>query len=779
MIQPQGPTPSPARSSRCHAAIPAALAALALLAACSSDEWAPPPSSVRDDARNLELVDRLLDKMEERDVYVLELEDGGGVRVHLDRRAGGLAAGPVIMAPGAMPGAAEPGAATTTGPSPRSTSPVTAEVVGPSDAKPDLFHPANQPDANGERPAQPAPVYGGRVIVHLSSMPKHINYMTENSAVTRRMLYETHEFLLDQDWEYHDLKPVLATGYQVEDVVVLTPGAEANYPDARPLRVRPLGFDETFEGHVLYGRVEKNAGGGVRVTPQTEGGSAMADAVDVADEHLLAIEGGCVMTFELREGVLWHPAEGSADGEAYSISGHTLDARDVYFSWACFQNPDVDCDQVRFQFEKVPDAEIIDDRTIRFFYQEQYFKSLSSVGTSLTILPTHIYDLSDPDNPWYDPEATRAAQGKHVNENPHNQRWVGLGPYRIVDFNQQYVEAERFEGYFEPENSGYVDTIRWRYIGDDNTSFQALLNGELDYFERVKSADYFGAATEKSEFTSKFYKGYKYLGSYGYTGWNSHRPYLADKEVRQALAHAFPFEEFLRTNYKNLARQTTGPFPYSSSAYDHSVKPYPYDLDRASQLLEEAGFFDSDANGIVDRDGEDLVIDFMMPSGNDASKNLGLTMQENFGKIGVGVEIVQYEWATFLERMRKRDFDGCNLAWVPPLESDPEQVWASKWGQPGVESSNNSGIREPELDALILKGQRTLDFEERQEVWKEIHRYLHDWQPYLFGYNVPQKFAMSKRLRGFETFAIDPGYSIRRWHFTSLDETGTRATRER
>ena len=167
----------------------AALGALALFAACSSEEWTPPPSSVRDDARNLELVDRLLDKMEQRDVYVMELEDGGGVRVHLDRRAGGPSAGPVIFSPGVTPVTGQPdagsgGAEVDTSSEPAGS--VLAEVVGPSDAKPDLFHPANQPDANGGRPEQPAPVYGGRVIVHLASMPKHMNYMTENSAVTKR-----------------------------------------------------------------------------------------------------------------------------------------------------------------------------------------------------------------------------------------------------------------------------------------------------------------------------------------------------------------------------------------------------------------------------------------------------------------------------------------------------------------------------------------------------------------------------------------------------------------
>jgi ABC-type transport system substrate-binding protein len=485
------------------------------------------------------------------------------------------------------------------------------------------------------------------------------------------------------------------------------------------------------------------------------------------------------MTFTLREGVAWHPATGEADGEPYAIDGQTLDARDVYFSWSIYSNPEVDCDEKRFQFEKMTDCEIVDDLTVRILFREQYFQSLESVGTSLTLLPSHLYDLSDPDNPWYDPEASSAEQAKHVNENPHNQLWVGIGPYRVTAWEQQYVEAQKFDDYFDPDNGGYFDTIRWRVISDDNTAFQALINGELDYFERVKSSYYFGAETESPEFTENFYKGYKYLGTYGYTGWNSHRPYLSDRRVRQALAHAFPADEYLRTNYKNLARRVTGPFPYESAGYDHSLEPYEYDLDRARELLEAAGFYDTDGNGIRDKDGRDLVLEFLMPSGNDASKNLGLVMQENFAQVGVKLEFAALEWATFLDRMRKRDFDGINLAWVPPLESDPEQVWHSKWGRPEVESSNNSGIMEPELDALIEAGQRELDFERRQEIWREIHRFLYDWQPYLFGYNVPQKFAMSKRIRGFETFAIDPGYSIRRWYFTSLDEPGTRTSRER
>lgn len=666
------------------------------------------------------------------------------------------------------------------------------DQVGPGPAEVDAFHPSKQ-----AKEPQPKPAYGGRVVLHLESMPANINRAIENSAVTRNMHHNLHESLVAQDWESWQYVPNLAASWDTEDLVALKPQAAAKYATrpnadgttalASKVKVRipraeldamPAGSPEQREVVAVFGRVEE-ADGGYRVTSVSANNPIGEEPLFVAKDDVLQIELGSVFTFHLREDVYWHPTAG--------FEKHRFDARDVYFSWSVFNNPHVECDEVRFQFVKITRGDLLDANTVRFFYESQYFAALGSVGIDMMMLPSHLYDLSDPDNTKFD-EATAPggrghdaevfakAQGEWINDTDHNSsKFVGLGPYRISDYTQQKITAERFWDYFDPARAGYFDSIQWFMIDNDDAAFQALLNREIQYMDRVSSANYSGEATEKSVFTDHFYKGYFYLGNYGFTAWNLTRPELKDVEVRRALAMAFDGDEYLTTQYRNLANRVTGPFPYNSLAYDHSVKPLPFDPDAATLILEDAGWYDRNGNGVADKDGVELEIEFLMPSGNQASKILGTKMQESFRAIGVRLEIRELEWATFIERLTKRDFDGGNLAWMPDLESDPEQVWHGRWARPESASSNFSGFDDPQVNLLIEQGQRELDRAKRVEIWRTVHRRVYELMPYHFGYNVPRKFALDKNIRGFQSFAMRPGYSIRRWYYPE-GTPGTRPT---
>lgn len=650
-------------------------------------------------------------------------------------------------------------------------------TAGPKPA--DVFHP------DRETPATPR--YGGRVIVHISALPKHICYPLENSSETRRMLYQVHESLLLQDWEFHDHRPNAAEECAIEDLVVLKESAHGKYAGETDARVVRRDGPKGLRGvRAVYGKVAAQEDGDLLVTPASPS-SDLEAPVEVAAADVDVIERGTVFTFTLRP-ARWHPSLVYAKDEAAvkRIGEQVLDARDVQFSWSIYKNPGVDCGERRSAFEKITDCRVLDERRVRFFYQEQYAFAVQQIGTVMCLLPSHLYDLSDPANPAYDPDATATKQAEHINLNPHNQLWVGLGPYRITEWSQQYIQAERFTDakgkalYFDRANAGYFDTIRWRYIADDEAGMTALLNGELDYFERIKTADFVGPRTRTPEFERSFYKGTRYLGDYGYTGWNMHRPQLADKAVRIALAHAFDLGGYLRSQYSGLARQTTGPVPYGTDGYPADLEPFPYDPERAREILEEAGWYDRDGDDVVDKDGVKLALEFLYPQGNEASKIFGQKLQESFKAIGVEVSLLPLEWATCLERVKNREFDAINLSWIPPLESDPEQLWHSRLGAQGVRSSNNAGVQDPRVDALILAIQRELDVPKRMALWREFHRYLYqEVQPYLFLFNVPKKFAVQKRIRGMQSFAIDPGYSVRRWYLSDPTDPALRDTLDR
>lgn len=645
----------------------------------------------------------------------------------------------------------------------------------------DAFHP--------DRGTPATPLYGGRLIVHAPAQPKHINYVTENSGETRRMIYVVHDNLLEQDWEYHDFRPKAAESIVVEDLVVLTEEAGARIPGAIDARVvRRDGKPGLRAVKAVYGEVAPAADGegegGFVVTPRSPL-SDVAEPLTLAAADVDVIERGTVFTFTLREGVRWHPSQVYAgDAAALArIGTQTLDTRDVHFSWALYQNPAVDCGERRFMFEKMTDCRVLDERRVRFIYQEQYAFALGQVGVSLLILPSHLYDLSDEDNPAYDPQASQLKQAEHINQNPHNQLWVGIGPYRITEWNSQYIEAQRFTDeqgaplYYNHADAGYADVIRWRHIADDEVAMTALENGEVDFFDRVKTSDYFGERTARDSFTRRFYKGYRYLGIYGYVGWNSYRPQLAERDVRIALAHAFDHEAYRMSNYMGLARQTTGPVPYGTDGYPMDLKPFPYNPARAVELLEEAGWYDRDGDDIVDKDGVKLSIEVLYPAGNQASALYCTKLQEALRAIGVELRIAQLEWATLRERVLSRDFDACSLAWIPPLEPDPEQLWHSRHGARDARSSNNAGVCDDKVDGYVVRIQRELDVDARMALWREFQRYLYlEIQPYLFSYNVPNKYAISRRIRGFQHFAIDPGYALRRWYFSDPSDPALRKT---
>lgn len=583
--------------------------------------------------------------------------------------------------------------------------------VAPGPVAADRFN----PDAS----AALEPRDGGRVTVHIAAMPPSANSMIESSAISRAMLNELHESLLRRNWETWEYEKVLADSFDVQDAVVLNDGSFVACHSAA----------ESGDHWLLD--------------------VAQTEALTIPSEKVVRVDSRTVFTFHLRQNVKWQ-------------DGAPFDARDVLFSFQCFKNPFVHCDRRRYLFDKIERAEMLDALTIRFVFAKPYFAAISAFDESLTILPAHLYDLAREDNPAHKAGATPEEQGKFVNEHPANRKWIGLGPYRITEWANQYVEAARWSGYFDPAHGGHVETIRWRAIPDNEAATVAMLEGELDFFDRLSSEDYFGERTASDAFTSRSYKGVFYTPAMSYTAWNCARPKLADARVRTALGLCFDWDSFIRGYYKGLAVRVTGEQIPSSRAYDPTLAPLPFDPARAKKLLAEAGWNDSDGDGSLDKDGAALEIDCLYPAGNPTSSAFGQLFQEQLARVGVKLNLVARDATALSEQLRKRDFDAVALALTLNLDSDPEQLWHSKWASGA--SGNRCGLKDERVDRLIESIQVEVDPAARAELFHELQRCLYGLQPMMFGVWTPHRFAMNKRVRGFQAFALDPGYSLRRWY---------------
>ena len=625
---------------------------------------------------------------------------------------------PLRAGPGPDPAGQRPAA-----PGPRADGAGLA-VPGPGPAAVDPLHPEGPGTPAAD--VRPRPV-GGRATVHLEAPVGSFNFLIDNSAVTLRLGYELHERLLQYDWESWELEPRLAREVLVEDTVV------------------------TADGRRLFGVVERE--GDELVVAPAAGSEGLAHRLDgpvrVPAEGSRVLP-GTVYTLPLREDVRWH-------------DGHPFDSGDVLFTHRLVANPAVDCDAQRFAFAKLERVEALGPHAVRFVYGEPYCHARLALA-GLFVQPAHLLDRSDPDHPDYREGASydREDEARYLAEHPVNRRWVGLGPYRLTSVSDTLIEAERFEGYFDPARSGYLDAVRWRVIRDDHAAFLALVNGEVDFTARVLPEDYFGELAASDGFRERFHVGLLFTPVMTYTVWNTRRPRFADPGVRLALSMAFDWDAFIAGFYRGLARRVTSEVYPGSPYYDTSIQPVPHDPRRARELLAEDGWYDRDGDGWVDRDGAPFELELLLPAGSVSALAYGQQLARDLEQVGVRVELTIRDWAEFNQRLGGRDFDGAYLAWHMPVESDPEQLWHSRWV--GEHTANHGSLADPEVDALIDGQQRELDRDARIALCHRLQRRLHDLQVYSYGVFLPRRLGVSNRLRGIQTFSIEPGYSIRRWY---------------
>lgn len=447
-------------------------------------------------------------------------------------------------------------------------------------------------------------------------------------------------------------------------------------------------------------------------------------------------------TIKLKKGVLWHDFTDPVTGKEWKDVEVT--AKDFKFYVDAIKNKDTDCAHLRVYLKDLEKVEIINDYEFKVHWSKKYFKSME-ITLGLTPLPKHLYHAYK--GPF---------DGKKFNDDhKRNRMIVGCGPYRFVKWDKgQRVIFKRFEKYYG-KRYGIMPPLKYMVydvIKHPNTRFQALLSKDLDSVGLTP--EQWVSRTDSKEFGKDgFLDKYEYpRRAYYYIGYNLKNPLFKDKRVRQALTHLVDRKKILKDVYYNLGRIVTGPFFIDSVYYDKSVKPYKFSVEKAKELFKEAGWTDSDGDGILDKDGKKFEFAILQVANSSIQKKMLPIIKEDMAKAGVVMKIQAVEWSVLTQRLENKSFEVCTLGWTSALAPDPTQLWHSKEADKKA-SSNHIGFKNKKADELIEKIRVTFDLQERIKLCHEFHRLLHDLQPYTFLISPNALQVINRRYRNVRVFS--------------------------
>lgn len=309
------------------------------------------------------------------------------------------------------------------------------------------------------------------------------------------------------------------------------------------------------------------------------------------------------------------------------------------------------------------------------------------------------------------------------------QRPVGTGAFRLDSYRPgEGLTLVAFPEYWE--GRPFLDRVEVQFRGDSDSVDEARA-GQID----VMTAP---AEMLQDSVLGRYVKQSPSL-ALQYVAINTHKPYLKDRRIRQALNLAVDQARIAAT-YGGRARPNAGPLPKGMLGYDESLKGYRYDSVAARRLLQEAG-------GLRQR------LRLLCRKGKDPEYRAQL-IQSMLGEIGVQVEILALQGREYHETSDSMEIDLLMIGWIGDT-GDPDN-----WLQPlfhsrsSIESGNRSQLQNAEVDRLLEEGQRTISPARRQVVYQRLQEILIEEAPWIFLCQTDETLFAQPWVKGLEPHVL-------------------------
>ena len=435
------------------------------------------------------------------------------------------------------------------------------------------------------------------------------------------------------------------------------------------------------------------------------------------------------ITFKLKSNLKW------ADGKP-------LTSADVLFTWQLVTDEKTQSPYAS-DFQLVKKAQAPDELTFSVTYSEAYAPAVDS-WSGLQILPKHLL------------------QGKDLHSTGFARNPIGSNYYKL----DSWVTGENLKLSRNPSSvlgQANIDHLVTRIIPDNSAQFLELMADNIDSMS-LDPIKYSRIIPARPELQKKLAL-YKELGnSYTYMGFNlKHKPFN-DKRVRQAINYAIDKQEIIDGVYLGLGINIASPYKPGTRWSNPDLKPYAYNPAKAKALLKEAGFTDTNSDGILEKDGKPFSFEILTNQNKEREKTAVL-IQRRLKDVGIEVKIRSIEWASFISRFIKTgDFDVVVLGWGLGLDPDQYNIWHSSQQKPG--QFNFIGYNNPAIDKLLEQGRTELNVEKRTKIYHEFASVLLEDSPIVYlsaGYGL---MAVNKRIYGIDSPAppAGVGYNTEKWY---------------
>lgn len=425
------------------------------------------------------------------------------------------------------------------------------------------------------------------------------------------------------------------------------------------------------------------------------------------------------LVFELRPDVTFH-------------NGEPFTAEDVIYTFTTLLNEELGAPR-RSLYTPIESVEALDEHTVQFNLSQPYAPLLQYLDMGIV------------------PHGAAAELGLDFGDNP-----IGTGPFKLESWEKgNQVQLTAFDDYYKGRPN--IDRINISVIPDNNVRLIALESGDLDLIHSPVPPQDLARLQDSEDLVVETTNA---LG-YTYLNLNLNNPILEDVRVRKALAHLSDRETISEVIFYGM--DTPGEsFLQPNTFYDtDEVTTYEYDPERAIQLLEEAGWTDSDGDGIRDKDGQPLAIELTTNVDPNRQQILEF-LQGEWAQAGIDASVRVYEWPSFIADVIAGNYDISLIGWL--LLTDPDRATFLQFHSEG--DSNYGSYSNPEVDSLLEQGRSETDPEQRKEIYTELAQIITDEVPYIFLLNQGYVVMHDPDLEGFEVHPAGSWKSLESATFT-------------